>query len=208
MYTPPAFAEKRSDLIIEFLRENSFAIVTSHGAEGCMATHVPVLVDVVDGELTGLTTHFSKNNPQAQRLSEHSDVLVIFPGPHAYVSPSWYETRPMVPTWNYTAVHVAGRVTTFTDPEQIHEVLHRTIATYDPPVKGWWSISDVPQEFFDELAKGVIGARITDVRVEATFKLSQNKPIGDRRGVVAGLESRGDPAGLAVAALMRKFADI
>lgn len=191
MYVPDAFREDRSGTIVEFLRRHSFGLLVSQDGTRNLATHLPILFDIADGVLIGLTTHLARKNPQADRLAERPEVLAVFGGPHAYVSPAWYESEGMVPTWNYTAVQIAGVAETIRDPGTILDILHRTVETYESSIGGAWSLRTVPPDTVSRLAQDVVGLQISITGIEAAFKISQNKTPADRHGVIAGLRRSG-----------------
>lgn len=207
MYTPPAYAETNGALLRARMREWSFATLVTHGAEGLQATHLPFLVDD-EGPHGLLTTHLARGNAQYRDLKSGAAALVIFQGPHAFISPSWYTNRVTFPTWNYTAIHVQGTPEVIEESDAIHAVLTRTVATYDTPVGGEWAFDAMPQELTGSRMKAIAAVRIPIARIEGKMKLNQDKSVADRRGVIAALERRGDAQGLAVAALIRSQPDL
>ena len=207
MYIPSAFAENRPEVLAKFIRENSFGtLVTAHAEEGICASHLPFLLSEVDGRQT-LVSHVARPNAQWKSLRPDSDVLVIFQGPHAYISPRWYEAKLAVPTWNYTAVHVYGRPRLIEDPEEVRKVLSETVATYEGTGEGSWRVSNLPPDYVEKLRKAIMAFAIDVTRMEGKFKLNQNRSSVDRRGVIAALEAAPDQESQAVAALMREELD-
>ena len=207
MYNPPAYAEVDEALLRERMRAWSFATLVTHGAEGLNATHLPFLVDD-DGPHGLLTTHLARGNAQYRDLKAGAPALVIFQGPHAFISPSWYTNRLTFPTWNYTAIHVQGTPEVVDDPSAIHAVLQRTVATYDTPLGGEWAFDAMPQELTASRLKAIAAVRIPIARIEGKMKLNQDKSVADRLGVIAALEKQGDAQSLAVAALIRSQPDL
>jgi len=202
MYTPPAYAETDEALLRKRMREWSFATLVTYGANGLNATHLPFLVE--DDSPHGLlTTHLSRANAQYQDLKTGAPALVIFQGPHAFISPSWYTNRRTFPTWNYTAIHVQGVPDVIEDTAAIHAVLKRTVATYDTPLGGAWVFGAMPEELIASRLKAIAAVRIPIARIEGKMKLNQDKSVADRLGVIAALEKQGDEQSLAVAALIR-----
>lgn len=208
MYTPPAYAEHDEALLRERMRAWSFATLVTHGAEGLNATHLPFLVDDDEGPHGLLTTHLSRANAQYRDLKAGAAALVIFQGPHAFISPSWYVNRLTFPTWNYTAIHVQGTPEVIDDTATIHAVLTRTVATYDTPLGGEWAFGAMPEQFTGSRLKAISAVRIPISRIEGKMKLNQDKSIDDRRGVIAALERQGDAQSLAVAAMIRAQPDV
>lgn len=207
MYTPPAYAEKNEALLREHMRAWSFATLVTHGADGTNATHLPFLVDD-DGPHGTLTTHLARGNPQYHDLKAGAAALVLFQGPHAFISPSWYTNRLTFPTWNYTAIHVRGAPEVVDDTTAIHAVLQRTVATYDTPLGGEWAFGAMPEELTASRLKAIAAVRIPIARIEGKMKLNQDKSVADRLGVIAALERQGDPQSLAVATMIRAQSDL
>jgi transcriptional regulator len=159
------------------------------------ASHVPF---IYDRKAHTLLAHVARANPQWRDLSGDSEVLVIFQGPHAYVSPSWY-VDPGVPTWNYTAVHVYGAVRTLHDAPSVAAIVERLTARFESAQERPW------QAAYDErLLRQIVGIEIEITRIEGKFKLSQNRSATDRAAVVAQLEASGSDNDAALAGLMKK----
>lgn len=201
MYIPAPFREDDLPTLHALMRRHSFAtLVTVHEGRP-FATHLPFLLDAGRGPLGTLRAHLARANPQWQGLEDGGEVLVIFQGPHAYVSPSWYETQPNVPTWNYVAVHAYGPTRLLND-EELAETLRQTVSEYETPQPQPWTIDALPDEYVRKMSRAIVGFEIALTRLEGKAKMSQNKPVGDRRGVIAALQAAGDPDSLAVAAWM------
>jgi transcriptional regulator len=207
MYTPPAYAETNEPWLRARMREWSFATLVTHGAEGLNATHLPFLIDD-DGPHGLLTTHLARGNAQYRDLKAGASALVIFQGPHAFISPSWYTNRLTFPTWNYTAIHVQGTPEVIDDVDAIHAVLTRTVATYDTPLGGEWAFGAMPAELTASRLKAIAAVHIPIARIEGKIKLNQDKSIDDRRGVIAALERQGDAQSRAVADMIRAQPDV
>ena len=204
VYLPPAFTEKRDDVLLAFVERHDFALLVSHGAEGMIASQIPVLVERREGRVL-LSGHLARPNPQVADLQAGGQVLVIFQGPHAYISPSWYEGGPAVPTWNYASVHAYGAARAITDPAWLRNMLQALSERHEsrepaPP----WRLQDQPEPYVDSMLKGIVGFEIAVERLEGKFKLSQNRPAGDRPRIIAALEAREDTDSRAVAGLMRE----
>ncbi len=208
MYTPPAYAESNTALLHERMREWSFATLVTHGRDGLNATHLPFLLDAGTGPLGRLTTHLARANPQYQDLREGAPALVVFQGPHAFVSPSWYENQHTFPTWNYTAIHARGATELVEDADAIHEILRRTVRRYDTPLGGNWDLEAMPADYTRLRMRAIVGLHIPIERLEGKMKLNQDKTVADRLGVIAALERLGDPQSLAVAGLIRQQPDM
>jgi transcriptional regulator len=200
MYVPKHFALDDAAELSAFIRANPFATIVSLLDGELVATHVPVLLD---GDAAGggtLVGHFARANAHWRAFDGTSESLVIFTGPHAYVSPAWYNETPAVPTWNYAAVHVYGAVRAIEDPEAILPVIDRLIAAFD--TQGYKRES-VPQDYRVNMARGTVGFELTIARVEGKAKLSQNRPVEDRRSVVHHLSQSEDPTKVSLAELMQ-----
>lgn len=204
MYTPPPYAENDLATLHAGMREWSFATLVTSGAAGVHATHLPFLLDAQDDGLGVLTTHLSKKNAQYQDLRDGCEALVIFQGPHAYVSPSWYVRQSTFPTWNYCAIHAGGRPQLIEEHEALHAVLRRTVALYDTPVKGAWDFDAMPLTFVAPRLDMIAAMRIPLSTLEGKFKLNQDRSVEDRLGVIAALEGNGDAQAAGVARLMRR----
>lgn len=202
MYSPAAFKVEDRDQLIAFMRRHSFATIVTHDGVVPHATQMPVLFR--DDESGGgtLVTHLALANPQWRHFESGEEILVLFTGPHAYISPAWYSTTPAVPTWNYTAVHAYGRPRLITEHETLAAMLHELVEFYERDRPDRWN-GELPDEFRDGLMKAIVGVEIELTRLEGKFKLSQNRPA-DALGVMAALEKSGSPADREVAAMMRK----
>lgn len=180
MYTPGHFAEMRTDVLHQFIREHPLAALIDTTLN---ASHVPMLLDP---EGRTLRCHVARANPQSRVLAEQPAVLAIFSGPEHYVSPAWYTAHPAVPTWNYSAVHVSGKARTFEGHALISH-LHRLTAEHDTA----WRIEDAPPSYIESLTRAIVGIEIEVERIEGKFKMSQNRSSADRDGVLTGLENLG-----------------
>ena len=132
VYLPPAFTETRTDVLMAHIERYDFGLLVSHGEAGLVASHIPFLTER-DGEPLHLIGHLARPNPQVRDLAHGGEVLAIFHGPHAYISPNWYATGPSVPTWNYVDVHAYGEVRLVEDAEWLWRMLHRLSARHEPP---------------------------------------------------------------------------
>ncbi|SFV06795.1 FMN-binding negative transcriptional regulator [Alicyclobacillus macrosporangiidus] len=200
MYIPKAFAMDDPQEIARFLRDHSFGLLISTSRGELTATHLPFVFDA-DGRC--LWAHMARANPQWRDLHGQT-ALVVFQGPHAYVSPSWYEVPQSVPTWNYVAVHVYGRCTVIEDESELADLLAKTVRFYEPD-------SRLPEEsgepYYRNLMRAVVGFRLDIERMEGKAKLSQNKPPEVRRRVIEALGRTGDAEAQEVAAWMRRLED-
>jgi transcriptional regulator len=203
VYLPAVFTEARPAVLIAHIERHDFGLLVSHGAAGIVASHVPFLTER-DGENLRLVGHLARPNPQVADLDRGGEVLAIFSGPHAYISPSWYTAGPSVPTWNYVDVHAYGTVRLVADADWLRRLLHRLSEHHEAGNPAPWRMQDLPERYLEGMLKGIIGFEIEVTRLEGKYKLSQNRPAADRPRVIAGLERRGDAEALAVARLMRE----
>ena len=212
VYLPPAFTEARPEVLIAHIERYDFGLLVSHGAGGLVASHIPFLVDRL-GAASGeeelhLLGHLARANPQVRELAEPGrpaggEVLAIFSGPHAYVSPGWYASGPAVPTWNYVDVHAYGALRLVEDEDWLRRFLERLSERHEAGREAPWRIEDQPAAYMRGMVKGIIGFEIAVTRLEGKYKLSQNRPATDRPGVIAALEAQSDQDAREVARLMR-----
>lgn len=202
MYVPSHFAENDRARLIDLMRRNSFALLISSHEDRPFATHLPLLYRPEPGEHGCLLGHVAKANPHWQALADHP-VLVVFQGPHSYVSPSWYG-EPGVPTWNYAAVHVYGRVRLIEDRDEFRELLRALTAVYEAGSAEPWRMEqagDLPERMMG----GIVGFEIEITEIQGKFKLSQNRGPADRDSVVRHLSESADETARATARLMREM---
>lgn len=203
MYTPAPFAETQTDVLYEFVRQHPLGVLISHSEPaGLMASHIPMLADSSTGILR---CHMARANRQWESL-DRAEVLVVFTGPEHYISPSWYPSKQehgkVVPTWNYAAVHVSGRASIF-EGEALHPHLRQLTLAHESTHGLAWSVDDAPGSYIEGLTKAIVGIEIRVERIEGKWKMSQNRPAADQRGVVEGLQRLGTPASIEVAGAVR-----
>jgi transcriptional regulator len=168
------------------MRAYAFATIITEVEGSPFATHLPFLLDPRRGVVGTLRAHMARPNPQWRGFNGGREALVMFHGPHAYISPSWYEVQPAVPTWNYAVVHAYG-VPRCVEEAVLREILLATVETFEAPGA---SLS-IPEEYFDKMAIGVVGFEMEITRLEGKLKLSQNRSESDRARVIEALgESR------------------
>lgn len=200
MYSPPYNRVEDRRELVEFMRANSFALLVTATAGVPMASHLPVTVD--DGaEGIVIHSHMAKPNPQWQEFFD-DEVLVVFSGPHAYVSPRWYEATERVPTWNYAAVHAYGTARVTTDKAVKHAAQRALVAGLDP---AWLPKFDALRpEYIDSMLDGIVTFDVAVTRLETRWKLSQNRGRREQELIAAELDKSADPQLKALAALTRK----
>ena len=202
MYIPPAFKIDDDATLRTFIERNSFAIVVTESDSGLFASHLPILLTDNNGALS-LSGHMAIANPQWRHFESGKEVLCVFSGPHSYVSPSWYQTAPAVPTWNYAAVHVYGRPGVVSDPNQLAAILDETIRRYEGGNAGEYGRS-LPPEYRARMMAGIVGFQIEISRIEGKFKLGQNRSPEDLGGVFNALHSSNDPEARKLAGFMQE----
>lgn len=207
MYIPQAFRNDDQRTLHAFMRQYSFATLVTGGAEP-FATHLPLLLDVTRGPRGTLVGHFARPNPHWQLDHVRIGSVAIFHGPHAYVSPSWYRSgAPAVPTWNYAAVHAAGRLSVIEETTYVADLLERMVAVYEGGKPQPWT-NPLSPEMREKLIAAVVAFEMPIEQLEGKFKLSQNRKREDQVGAVEGLEEVGDQESLALARFAREKLDI
>ncbi|MFY2556389.1 FMN-binding negative transcriptional regulator [Corallococcus terminator] len=203
MYIPRHFEERDAQRLLELMTRHAFATLVTVGEDGApFATHLPFLTerDVAGG--LRLLAHMALPNPQWRAFSAARDALVIFQGPHAYVSPTWYTTASQVPTWNYATVHAYGRPKVIDAGDEVLRILRETAARYEAGNARPWT-PEQSEEYVSRLMGGIVAFELRVTRLEGKFKLSQNKDEADRKAVVAALERSPFAGDAELAALMR-----
>jgi transcriptional regulator len=200
MYSPPYNrVEKRAE-VVEFMLANSFPILVTGTGGVLQASHLPVTVHEEKDQIV-IDMHMAKNNPQWKEFFD-DEVLVVFSGPHAYVSPRWYEEKERVPTWNYAAVHAYGTPKIVPDKKTKYDSQRRLIEMLDPQ---WLPKFDsLRQEYVDMMLDGIVNFSIPVSRLETRWKLSQNRGRHEQELIAAALDKSPDTTERALAALTRK----
>ncbi len=184
----------------QFIHEFGFGVVISSGV-ALSATHLPFILHADEGEHGVLYSHCAKANPHWKNI-EDQNVLVIFTGPHGYISPSWYAAKPAVPTWNYTAVHAYG-IATLLDPQQTLKAVDQVVDKYEPQLLVTRDIVTDPLKH--KMLAGIVGFKIELTKLEGQLKLGQNKSQADQAGVYQALNSSRNLDNLALAKYMQKL---
>lgn len=205
MYLPGEFAESRPATLHAAMRAHPFATLVTHGPDGIVVDHLPLHLTVAEDGRCCLQGHVARANP-VWRDAAGTDVLAVFHGPQAYVTPSWYPTKRVhgraVPTWNYVAVHARGRLTTVQDPAQLRVLLDALVEQHERHLPEPWRVTDAPAAYVDALVGAIVGLEIEVAQLVGKWKVSQNQPAENRAGVVAGLRARGGADDLALAAII------
>lgn len=205
MYTPPAFRVDDRAEIHAMMRACRLATLVTATADGLLATPLPLILAEEEGEFGVLYGHLARANPQ-WKAAAIGEAMVLFNGPDAYVTPSWYETKretgKVVPTWNYQTVHAYGPAEFFDDPERLLDAVTRLTNLHEGARAQPWAVDDAPPEFVRAQLRGIVGLRIPIARLEGKRKMSQNRPLADRVGVAEGLAASERASDLAVAAMV------
>ncbi|MGE3074767.1 MAG: FMN-binding negative transcriptional regulator [Dehalococcoidia bacterium] len=205
MYTPPHNRQDDPEEVFAFMREFPFATLVTSGEAGMVATHIP-LATVRDGDSLRVSGHIAKANPQTNDLAAGTEVLAVFASPHGYVSPTNYEPGNWVPTWNYVAVHAYGAPEVLESREEKLSVLAATIAAHDAGFQA--EFEAYPAEFVDAKLKGIVAFSFSVSRVDARWKLSQDRRPAERERVSLALKLSNDPSANRLAAFMDQRASV
>jgi|SRR6516165_7533838 len=194
MYQPSHFRVDDVAQMHALMRARPFAAIVSAGSYGLYATHLPtVLKD--EGRCGVLDFHLARANPHCNYLAECDEALMIFQGPEGYVTPNWYpskaEHQKVVPTWNYAVVHAYGRPNVMQDTAWIRHHVAELTVQQERNETAPWALTDAPGAFIEAMSRSIIGFRFDITRLEGKWKMSQNREIKDRNGVVSGLRKRG-----------------
>lgn len=209
MYIPAAFREDDTTTLHALMREFSFATLVTVGEDGApFATHLPFLLDTDRGTLGTLRTHLARPNPQWKLWVDQdipaAEALVLFQGAHAYISPSWYEVHPSVPTWNYAVVHAYGAPRLLSN-EELRQALEDLVKLYEAGNPTPWEMNSLSEEYVEKMMRGIVGVEIEITRLEGKFKMSQNRTPPDQRSAIRGLRATGDPLSGLTADLMESL---
>ena len=205
MYIPQHFAETRPEELHRIIREHPLGMLVTPGEAGMDADHVPFEFDPEAGANGVLTAHVARANPLWQRCPTGTQVMVVFRGAQAYISPSWYpskhEAHRQVPTWNYEAVHVHGTLTVRDDERFVRGLVARLTRRHEATEPQPWKMGDAPPDYIDSMLRNIVGIEIAVTTMTGKSKLSQNKDERDRLGAADALAARGQAE---LAALMRR----
>jgi transcriptional regulator len=193
MYLPEKFRVDDVSQMHALMRGRPFAALVSAGASGLYASHLPtVLKD--EGPYGLIECHLARANPHCNELGEVSEALMIFQGPEGYITPNWYPTKAqsgkVVPTWNYAVVHAYGRPEVMNDADWLRRHVTELTVQQEKGEARPWAVSDAPDRFIEVMLRGIVGFRFAITRLEGKWKMSQNRELPDRAGVVKGLGRR------------------
>ena len=206
MYIPPSNAEHRPEQLLDFIEAHPFGALVTAATDGLFATHLPFVVARARGAHGVLEGHIARANPHHAQVLASDEALVIFTGPDAYVTPSWYPSKAehgrVVPTWNYVAVHVYGTLRFTHDAAYLQRHLHELTTRHESGRDHPWAVGDAPAEYVSQLERAIVGVELTITRLEGKWKMSQNRSAADVDGVIRGLAASAHPTERAVGELM------
>ena len=192
MYIPNAFAAPGQDAMHALMRAQPLAALVTLSASGLDANHIPLQLFAEGGPHGLLRGHVARANPLLKDLQQ-AEALAIFQGPQAYVSPGWYpskvQTGKAVPTWNYMVVHARGPLRLVEDQSWLREQLEALTATHEAGQSQPWSMQEAPADYIDTMLKAIVGIEMPIMQLDGKWKLSQNQPLANREGVIAGMQA-------------------
>jgi transcriptional regulator len=202
MYIPHYFKNENIEDVLDFIEKNSFGILISQSNSKFLATHIPFELDKNKNGQPVLYAHISKANSQWKNFVHDSEILAIFNGPHCYISPSWYD-HENVPTWNYIAVHIYGKLKII-EGERLITALGKLVDKYEKQMKNPVSVTTMSKEFLVKEIKGIVGFEIEITEIQAAYKLSQNRDMKNQSNIVTELRKSNDNNSHLIAVEMEK----
>lgn len=200
MYIPNHYVEEDTQKLAAFMKAHSFGVMVNIVNGKPWGTHLPFVVTEKEGKII-LTSHMARANDSWKELSNGQELLVIFQGPHAYISPSLYEKKQNVPTWNYIAVHAYGKPRIISDHNEIISVLEAMILSYEEAYFAQWK--ELSQDYVSKMVKGIVAFDIEVTQLQGKYKLSQNKTQLEQRNIITKLEKEDDSTISGVAGFMK-----
>lgn len=198
MYVPEHFNAPSTDAMFQLIREHPLGILFTSGESGFDANHIPFELEKDQGAQGVLHAHVARNNPIWMDVQTGDEVLVVFRGEDAYISPNWYlskhEHHKQVPTWNYKVVHVHGRITIRDDERYVRGLVAKLTRTHENSEPKPWKMTDAPRDYIAEMMKSIVGIEVEITQLTGKFKLSQNKEPRDIKGAANALIEKGHEA--------------
>jgi len=189
LYIPKAHLVEDRKFLHDFMEEFAFVeLITT--SPSLRVTHIPVLLDRSAGKCGTIHGHISKQNEQTSAFDGKQEALIVFHGPHGYISPTWYETRQAVPTWNFAVVHATGKLTAVTDPKSLRTFLGHLIQKFESYQGTDYDLSKQPESYVTSMLSAIVGFEMEIERLEGKFKLGQERVAGDRAGILAHLRNQ------------------
>jgi transcriptional regulator len=209
VYLPAHFEETRTEVLHGLVRSHPLGLLIAHGSAGLTADSVPFMIDPAPAPHGTLHAHVARANPLWKNV-DGREVLVVFQGPQAYVSPSAYpgkaEHGKVVPTWNYVMVQARGTLRSVDDAPWLHALVTRLTATHEAPRAVPWAVSDAPADYVDTMLRAIVGIEIELTALVGKWKVSQNRSAADRQGVARMLAAEGGEAAAMARQVMRPSA--
>jgi len=206
MHIPKQFEEPRVDVMHELIRARPLATLVTLSSSGLNANHIPLHLSESPAPFGTLQGHVSRANPILSDLEKNIEVLAVFHGPDAYITPSWYatkkETGKVVPTWNYAVVHAYGHMRVVDDASWLRAQLEALTTHNEASFSEPWAVSDAPHEFTEKLIGNIVGFEIVITRLSGQWKVSQNQPRQNQASVTEGLKASGQQDSSAMAVLV------
>ncbi len=212
MYQPPHFVETRKEVIHALVCSEPLGLLISNGPQGPVADPIPFVLHDSEGTKGVLRAHLARSNPHWQLLAQQPDVpvLVVFQGPQAYVTPSWYETKAetgkVVPTWNYVIVQVSGVASIHTDPQWLLQQVSGMTDDKEQALADPWAVHDAPADFVSQQLRAIVGIEIAITEMTGKWKASQNRSFADRQRVATGMAASTKEQERKMAELIGEFA--
>jgi transcriptional regulator len=212
MYTPKHFEEHDVTVLHALIRSNPLGAWVTQASEGLVVNHIPFLIDSTRGEYGTLIGHVARANSIWKCLTAETPCVVIFQGPQTYISPSWYPTKhahgKAVPTWNYAVVHAHGVPRAVEDKDWLLEHVTQLSDLHESQSAVPWSVSDAPPDYIDKMLEAIVGIEMPISAICGKWKTSQNRPLADKLGTIAGLHERGDAGSKQMAELVQRHVGI
>lgn len=210
MYLPKHFEERDVTILHALIRSHPLGAWVTQAHEALLVNHIPFLIDSTRGEYGTLVGHVARANPVWRAFSKEMASVVVFQGPQTYITPSWYPTKhahgKAVPTWNYVVVHAHGVPRAIDDRDWLLKHVTQLSDLHESEHAVPWSVSDAPPDYIDTMLKAIVGIEIPISTVVGKWKTSQNRPLPDKLGAIAGLHERGDANSRQMAALVQRHA--
>ena len=187
LYIPNAHRVEDRTLLFDFMEE--FAFVDLVTPSPLRITHIPVIFDRSPGEFGTIHGHIARANVQTKAFDGKQEAVIVFRGPHGYISPTCYQTYPAVPTWNFAVVHATGKLQPVTDPAALHAFLARLIRKFEAFEGTKYDFSKIPDSYLDPMLANIVGFDMRVELLEGKFKLGQERPEADRQGILKYLQS-------------------
>ena len=211
MYVPSHFEETRTAVLQQLMHDHAHAMLIVLDASGLNANHIPFEFDPDPTPFGTLRAHVARSNPVWKDFARDVEALVVFQGPQAYITPSWYETKKetskVVPTYNYMVVHAYGVLRVVENKAWLRALVERLTNRFEGARPEPWKVDDAPDDYVDKMLGAIIGLELAITKLAGKWKVSQNRPEADRAGVATGLSASGEADAVAMARVMVQGAE-